>query len=254
MQPWENDHFVALLAKLERKDEEKVKKMVTLFPILSSLITNARCAYFLATTLPDLTPLSEEQLVDYVEAAVASVVRCYVQSNVLNYLGDMNDKFTAVQEVFKAVNNAMIDPTKVCIPTFDVGGRTVRKATQSMLDVNVEIKDRKVALIPNATYSVSITSALTIVLTEFLCQKARICWNWQAFEATAALGEWKRMITEMEAQHFSSSCGITYLRSPVPHDHAEVRFTVPLVGRSTIVLNGRNAKYELSTVSKTQAM
>jgi hypothetical protein len=244
MQPWKEKHFRALLANVKRIDRENVVKFVERFSILASLRTNARCAYFLALSVPSLNSVKEEQWVDLVEACVSDVARGYIGSNCLSYLQHLKDKFKAVQEVFRAVNKAMINAKVVKFPNFDhITDKVLRTATQSLLEVNVEFNNNKVVLIPNAKYSVSVTPAISIVLAELLCQNARINWNWQGCEATAAMGEWKKMITEIKGKNFSSSCGITYLRTPVPAGGAKVRFTLPLVGSSSVVLNGPMAPY-----------
>ncbi len=56
--------------------------------------------------------------------------------------------------------------------------------------------------------------------------------DWQDFQTIAALGEWKRVITELKASDFTSACGIKSLRDPVPAGGTKVRFTLPVVGKS----------------------
>jgi hypothetical protein len=243
MQPWSRKNFLALLIKLDRKNRSKVVGMVERFPIVDSLTTNARCAFYLADTMPSLLTVSEEELNLYVEASVANVARCYVQSNGLADLKNLEDKFVVAQEAFRALNQAMIQPDIALFPTFDhIEKPRLRAITQSLLDVNVEIRDGKPELM-NSTYSVSMTPAIVVVLAELLCQIARISWNWQGCESTSALGEWKTMITNMKASDFTRASGIIYLQSPIPAGRAITRFTLPLVDRATVVLNGPLAKY-----------
>lgn len=87
------------------------------------------------------------------------------------------------------------------------------------------------------------TPAIAIVLAELLCEGAAISWYWQGFENTAALGEWKLMITTMCLADYTNTCGIISMRKPVPHGRAKVRFSLPLVTRSTILINGSATPY-----------
>ncbi len=244
MLPWTRNNFHALLANLKRFDEAAIRGMVEHFPVLESLTTNARCAYFFASSMPDLSSATKEQWADDVQASVANVARCYAGSNGLRNMIDLKDKFIVAQEAFKTLNQAMVDPSIAVFPSFDhIQKASLRSVTQSLLSVNVEIKSDKVELMEPGMASVSMTPAITVVLAELLCQKARISWDWQGCESTAALGEWKRVITELKASDFTSACGITYLRAPVPAGRAKVRFTVPVVGKSSVVLNGPTAPY-----------
>jgi hypothetical protein len=120
MKPWSPKHFHAMLANMKRDDEHLVKRMVKCFPILENLTTNARCAFFLVDTLPQLTCVRKERWADHVAASVANVTRRYVASN---GLGDLelleNGKFIVAQEIFKTLNEAMDHPFVPRFPTFD---------------------------------------------------------------------------------------------------------------------------------------
>jgi hypothetical protein len=228
MRPWSHVNFCALLAILKRKDENAVKAMVERFPILANLTTNARCAYFLAKSIPFLWSMNEKHWADHIQGAVATVANSYAMSNGLRSLQRLQDKFAVAQGIFKELDLAMAETTVARFPEFDhIQNAELRPIAQSLLDVNVEMNDDK--------YPVSMTPAITIVLAELLCQKARIRWDWQGCQNNAAVGEWKRMITEMNASDLTSKCGIIYMRSDVVQDAS--RFTLPLVGRSTVLLN-----------------
>jgi hypothetical protein len=244
MRPWSQVNFCALLAILKRKDKNEVKAMVERFPILSNLTTNARCAYFLAESIPFLWSWSEEHWADHIQGSIATVANYYVTSNGLQSLRGLEDRFAVAKGIFKASNMAMAEPCVARFPEFDhIQDAGLRPITQSLLDVNVEILNGEAQFMnDDDKYSVSMTPAITIVLAELLCQKARIRWDWQGCQNNAAaLGEWKRMITEMDASDLTSKCGIIYMRSDVVQDAS--RFTLPLVGRSTVLLNGPTALY-----------
>ncbi len=239
MQPWSRANFHALLTNLKRSDENAIRGIVERFPVLNHLTTNARCAFFLARSMPNLLSVNEEQWSLHVEASVALVAQCYISSNGLVNLKNIHDKFVVVQEVFKAVDKAMLDSTDISFPSFDhIQDRTVRSAIQMVLNFNVEIKNEEAKLIHQGERSVSITPAIAIVLPELLCRKARINWSWRGSENAAAIGEWKKMITEMKATDCSGSCGVIYLQTPVLAYSADVTFAFPLVGRSTVYVNG----------------
>jgi hypothetical protein len=246
MQPWSLSNFYALLNEMKRSDEEKIKGIVMCYPILQSLTTNARCAYFLADSMPDLTARSPYQWSVYVDSSVVNVAQRYVASNALSHVKDRDkEKFTVAQEVFKALDEAMSHPNVALFPSFDhIKDATYRSVTQSLLDIYVENINGKAELVGKRKYSVSVTPAVAVVLVELLCGKSNIRWNQHGLETAAALGEWKRMITEMEVSDFSSECGVTYMRSSVPVcDATSVRFTLPLVGISTVLVNVPAAPY-----------
>jgi hypothetical protein len=243
MQPWSSNNFRALLGNMKRTDKNALFTMVERFPILRSLRTNARCAFYLATSMVDLTLVTEQQWADQVKAAVAKVALKYIKSSGLAHVTSLGDKFTVAQQAFKALNEAMRDPTAAVFPSFGhIDDATLRSAIQSLLDVNVETKNGKPKLM-KGSYSVSMSPAITIVLAESLCQKARVSWNWQRWESTAALGEWKKLITDMDAGDFTSACGINYLSKPIPFESAKFRFSLPLAGKTAVFLNGPRASY-----------
>jgi hypothetical protein len=224
-----------------------VRGIVERFPILilEYLTTNARGAFFLVETMPVFTLVIKERWADYVAASVANVTRRYVASN---GLGDLklleNGKFIVAQEVFKTLNEALDHPFVPRFPTFDhIKIGLLRSVTQRLLDINVEERADGFAFISEERmFSVSITPAISIVLAEFLCENPPICWSWQGLEAFLALAEWKSMITHMEASEFTSSCGIRNLWSPIP-DETEARFSLPLVGKTTVLVNGPATPY-----------
>jgi hypothetical protein len=247
MKPWLSTHFHAMLANMKRKDDEDmVKRIVKRFPILENLTTNARCAYYLVDTMPILTYVRKERWADYVAASVANVAQSYISSN---GLGDVitiaSGNLIVAKEVFNALNEAMENPSKPIFPTFDhIKNAKICSVTQSLLDINVEVgKEGTVFTSEGCMFSVSMTPAIAVVLAEILCEKSVVCWDLQGLEATLALGEWKHMITALDVSEFTSASGIIRMRSPIPAARANVRFTLPLVDKATVILNGPGAPY-----------
>jgi hypothetical protein len=245
MKPWMSTQFHALLANMKREDDVMVKGIVERFPILKNLTTNARCAYYLVNTMPNLTHVLEQRWTDYVAASVSDAAQCYIETNGLkNLRGSEKGKFTVAQEAFKILNDAMDHPSTPIFPKFNIQNARLLSLTLCLLDINVEEKTAGAEFTSeNILYSVSMSPAISIVLAELLCENPVICWDWQGMEATAALGEWKRMITNMDVSEFTSACGVIRMWSPVPAGGAKVRFTLPVVNRKIVILNGPAAVY-----------
>ncbi len=189
MQPWSSENFHALLGMLNRADETNVKRIVERFHILNSLTTNARCAYFLADSMPTITTTNEARWAGYVDVTVPNVARRYIDSNGLSELVTTERKFTVAQEAFKAVDQAIQNPNDPKFPKFDhIEREDLRAYTQSLLDVNLDLVNGVPALTEGSKYSISMTAAIAVVLAELLCEKARVCWDWRDFENAAARG------------------------------------------------------------------
>jgi hypothetical protein len=250
MQPWTVKNFNALVLISERdEDEESVIEMVSRFPILQDLATNARCAYFLIESLPILTSYKPKKWVKLVDVAVSDVARCYIASKELASLTSEAQKLQVARATWKALDDAMRQPEVAAFPRFlDIQDESLRHVAQSLLDIPVEIRAGEHHILGRSKYSVSMTPAIAIILAELL--NSNVSWDSEGVAFTAALGEWKKIVTETQELSLSNLYGIAYLRSPFPADTARWKFSnsveyfnVPVVSSSTVLVNCRAAEY-----------
>jgi hypothetical protein len=247
MQPWSQSNFFALLSTMKPAGEETLKAVVLRYRILQNVITNARCAYFLAAVWPEkYNELTDVEVWEtYINAVVAEIARCYIYSNILQGVRHGEERLQVVQEVFKALDKAMLQPNVACYPNFDsIESRYVRAATGCLFDIHLETVNRETKLMGSHTCSVSITPAIMIVLIQFLCENTVIPWNSREPEANVALGEWKLMVREKQASDFESKRSFVFVRYCIPlFDEETLSFFLPLVGKSTVLLNAPGAPY-----------
>jgi hypothetical protein len=244
MQPWTLDNFHAFLDKSKRVDKGAIKTIITRFPILEDLTTNARCSYFLVDSMPNITATDMKRWRRYVDISVSNVTQRYVHSNGLAILSTPDQKLKVAQAAFKAINDAIKQPKMAAFPNFNyMQDKALRGVAQSLLQINLEIRNDKAIFMDQGKYSVSMTPAIAVVLAELLDEDAAISWDWQGFESTAALGEWKRMITAAQEPNFLNRFGIIHMATPVPAGNAETSFTLPFVNSLTVLVNGPRAQY-----------
>jgi hypothetical protein len=248
MQPWSQSNFRALLNNTPREDKETLKAVVMHYRILENVITNARCAYFLTALWPDDSRskvfTEVEMWQSNVNIAVAQVAKWYIGSNILRNMSHGYERLQVVQEVFKALDTANLQQNVALYPNFDsIQSRYIRAATGCLFDIHLETVNRETKLMGSHMCSISISPAIMIVLIEFLCEKAVIPWNCQEPEAIVALGEWKWMIREIQLSDFEPTRSFLTVRYAIPLFEDEISFSLPLVGKSTVVLNAPGAPY-----------
>jgi hypothetical protein len=245
MKPWKTENFHALVDKSHHPQPIRVKEVVHRFPVLEDLTSNARCAFFVLETMENLALLRENRVQSSVPVIVSSVADSYVYSSGLDYLKNAEDKWKVARSVFRALDRSTRNPNAAFFPHFeDLDSEQFRFIANSMLDINVESRFGKPRSVDvGSRYSTSMTPALAIVVANLLSTEAKISWDWQGFETTVMLGELKRMI--VHAQDFSTHPDkpVLQLQSPLPADPATKSFSVPVVDRYTVVLNGPKAEY-----------
>ncbi len=171
-------------------------------------------------------------------------------SNALNKLQLYKDKWEVAKHVFLAVDKAANYPTHAFIPRFEeLETDDLRMVASSLISVNVETIKGKAKFMTENVISVSVSPAVAIVLATLLNAEARIAWDWEAFESTITLCEWKWMIAHSTTIPSTATRTIQELRTPVPmikargEDENDIEFNVPMVNRFTVLMNGPKAPY-----------
>jgi hypothetical protein len=253
MQPWTLRNFDAMVDASTHSDKELVKEVVHSFSILESLTSNARCAFYLLNVMTDYSFLRRNRVKQFVGLAISSVAESYERSNGLDTLTRPEDKWDVVRSVFQAVDKAAKNPTLPFIPKFeDLKTNSLRSIASSLVSVNVETTSKGEAKwMDQHVISVSLSAAVSIVLANLLNTEATLAWDWQAFESTVTLCEWKWMITNATTTPSTDvNRTIIELRAPLPtiisrgdlKDDIEIK--LPLVNRYKVVVNGpRSASY-----------
>jgi hypothetical protein len=243
MQPWTVENFDKLVDVSSYPEKQKVKQAVRRFPILMSLVANARCAYLLLKAMPEAVFLEKENwLKSSLNGIISKVVHYYINSNALWELGSSKDKWAVVRSVFKEVDDATRRPNIAFFPRFADLDPTLRAVAACLVDVNTET-DKGKLILKNKTYSVSMSSALFVVVSVLLNANAEVSWDWQAFESTVALGEWKCMVVQSQDAPSSDDKTIMRMPYPVPATNAKKTMTIPKMNQFMVVINGEKASY-----------
>jgi hypothetical protein len=249
MQPWTDSNFNALVASSEHPQQNMVIDAVKGNPILYSLISNARCAYYLLISMNDYAFLHQNHVNQFVNVIVSRVAESYLRSNGLD-LNVPADRWQVAKSVFKAVDEASKTSLPFLVEFKDLGTEKLRAAAASLLDISVELSDTQQPIfMGDAKTSVSMSSAVAIILAKLLNANASLAWDWQAFDATVALCEWKSMVSHSES--IPNNVDRTILELPTllpsvqaPDDkNAEFVFKVPVVNNCTVVVNAPRAPY-----------
>ncbi len=221
---------------------EKAKQVVRSFPILLSLVSNARCAYFLLKAIPNPLFLEYFGIKTSLNTIIANVAFDYIDTNSLRMLERAEDKWTVVRSVFREIDKATSLPNVAYIPRFEDLSGNYRSIALSLIDVQTDLKDGKLTLHDNK-YSVSMSSAISIVFSLLLNAAAEVSWDWQTFQSLVALGEWKRMIVQSRDTPTHHDMTIVQIPFRVPARSAKTALTVPEVNQFMVVMNGPSATY-----------
>jgi hypothetical protein len=247
MQPWTCQNFDAMVDASSHSHKSLVKEVVHGFPILVSLISNARCGFYLLESMTDYSFLQKNRVKQFVDLIISIVAETYISSNRLSSLRLPTDKWRVAKYVFQAVDKAARNPTEPFIPNFEELESNLQPSIAlSLISINVETRDGKAKFMTENDVSVSMSPFLAIVLANLLNTDAIISWNWQAFSTTVTLCEWKQMIVQSISCPTAADRSIVELRTPFPitsSDDDDADFTIPLVDRLTVVLNGPAAPY-----------
>jgi hypothetical protein len=242
MLPWKVENFDKLVDVSEYPLPEKAKQVVRSFPILLSLVSNARCAYFLLKAMPKPLFLEYFGMKTSLNTVIANVAFGYIDTNSLRTLKRAEDKWKVVRSVFREIDKATSLPNVAYIPRFEDLSGNYRAIALSLIDIQTDLKDGKLALHGNK-YSVSVSPAISIVFSLLLNAAAEVSWDWQTFQSIVALGEWKRMIVQSKDTPTHHDTTIVRMPFRVPARSAKTALTIPEVNQFAVVMNVPSATY-----------
>jgi hypothetical protein len=246
MQQWQARNFDALVdVSSSHSQPSLVKQVVHSFPILEDVATNARCAFFLLRSMDDESFLRKSRLNSFVKVLISNVADSYIKNNSLNNLESVEQKWLVVRSVFRELDKATEQPGVPFFPQFEdlAGDDQLRSVAQCLLDGHVEYIDGKPHFVPGSRYSISISPALVLVLVNLLNTENDVSWDWQAFESMVMLSELKEVIVQSQDIPKSLDRLVVELPSPVPENTSATSFTIPAVGKHSVVLNWPGADY-----------
>ena len=186
LQPWGQEEMNAYIMSTncicDRTSKEELIELVSSTPLYTSLSTNARALSHLVRTLQqqllrhDKSPINQ----DFV---VASVTSKYIQDNGLGGL-NASEKRVVAMIVWKAIAEAKSQDASV--PNLELPPEIHTKVDRykmeacchSLLDVHLQSKDGKLVVVDEQDYSVSITSAASLVFLALVDNIASLCRNW----------------------------------------------------------------------------
>jgi hypothetical protein len=244
MQPWTMENFDKLVDVTDYPEKEKVKRAVRRLPILMSLVANARCAYILLRyAVPEPVFLETKNWMESsLNGIISKVAHYYSNSNGLQSLDYPKGKWPMIRSVFREIDKATSQPNVAYIPRFQDLKPSFRSVALSMVDIHADLQDGELAL-RNSTYSVSLSPALFIVFATLLNADKEASWDWQTFQSTVALGEWKRMIVQSQDTPSHDDKSIVQMSYPVPPDKARMPLKIPKVNQFMVVVNEPRSSY-----------
>jgi hypothetical protein len=244
MQPWTVKNFDKLVDVSNYPAKSKVKQVVRRFPILVSLVANARCAYILLKAMPESELLERKNWIkSSLNSIITQVVHHYIESNALIGLEYPDEKWEVIRSVFQEINKATSNPKVAFYPRFTQLSRALRGVAFTLIDVATETSNGKLVLRRNITYSVSMSTALFIVASVLLQANTEASWDWQRFESTVALGEWQRMVAQSKDKPTFEDSTIVQMPFPVPANNPKKSMAIPKVNQFRVVINGPGAPY-----------
>lgn len=244
MQPWTADNFDFFVDASAHPDKSGAKAFVRRFSVLLALLTNARCAFFLLDALTTFWMLHDIEVENFVTVVVSKVVQRYTASNELGSLSGLDDKWAVARSVFRALDCATKQRGEVIYVHFeDLPSDRLRFIASTLLDYHIENSKGNLVLTPGSRFAVSMTPALAIVVANLLSSDANMYWDWRGFEFVVVLGELKWMVANLTEMPSDVNRTLLVLKSPIPFGNVDLNFTVPLISKYTVVLNGPVAPY-----------
>jgi hypothetical protein len=236
MKPWSVDQVVWLVDHIstDRKKEE-IATMIRETPIFCKLGTNARAARFLLRALVKYGDYFEKTAL--IDAVVTEVAFNYIRANGLKDL-DAKQRRKVAKIVLGAVQNAEKgNADNAELPTEE--DSRVESACNSLLDTHVE--GGKLA--HKEHFAVSVTPAITIVLTALMGNISNLSSSWSGFENIVALAELQRLFVASTEEDGPPSLSLRRSRVPFPAPKTTVKVKVPKLALHSILVNGAGAPY-----------
>ncbi len=244
MKPWNVINFEALLKQSQHSNPDLAMNTIRDFPILEDLLSNARCAYFLLISLQDVGALGSNRLNAVVPLIVGSVVDRYRASNSLTLLASAKQEFATARSVFRALDRSTRHKDVPFFPQFhDMEYKKHRLIPNCLVDIHVEKNAAgQLVFVGDHRFSLSVSPAMVLVLMNLLNLEQHT-WDWHRFESIVMLSELKRMIVMMNGMPNHLDRLVLQLDAPLPEPDPTNTFSVPQVGESTVIMNGRDAEY-----------
>jgi hypothetical protein len=233
MQPWSVEEVMWLLRSTTSGKKEEIAQMIKHTPIFCQLGTNARAAWFLVEALIEYDDYFERTAL--IDSVVTRVAFKYIRANGMK---DLNAKqrskvakivLQAVQDAKKGDASATLSEDKdLCVAS----------ACNSLLDTHVEGGK----LMDGQFFAVSVTPAITIVLTALMGNISNLSSSWSGFENIVALAELQHLLVVSEEED-GPLLSIRRSSLPFPAPKAKKNIKVPKLDLHSILVNGAGAPY-----------
>jgi hypothetical protein len=187
-------------------------------PILNSLATNSRSAWFLLRAVQNVCLVDKEilnsirgtwddRLAACLPAIVGFVVDNYISKNGLRNL-DPGDRCRVAARVFRAVEKARVRGQKEPPYRPSFHGLDLKCATvaESLITLNLDNSGSGMRLLKNEKFSIWVSPAITIVLFSVLRISATIVSDWT--EYVSALYAFRQLVLDCVDQHLLAMEGL----------------------------------------------
>ena len=246
MREWKEEHLLWLVRHLGTDEQAtNIVGIIKKTPLFLQIGTNGRAALFLIKAILKYEGFLERAaLIDHV---VNEVAFNYIKSNGLKDL-DADQRRTVAREVLRALQKAKKDDPSTLLADQDIQSDDpdIRRACMSLLDTHVQGKK----LAKGQNYAVSVSPAITIVLTALMGTTASLSSSWAGYENIVALAELQRLFTASTTQVapvmtlFRSRLAFpATIHNKLPAKGKRYTIKVPKIPRNAFLLNGRGAPY-----------
>ena len=247
LQPWGQQEVNAYILSTNCicDNPEAMIELVSSTSLYRSLSTNPRALSHLVKTLQQQLHCHDKSTINQ-DFVIASVIDKYIQDNGLNSL-DASEKRVVAMIVWKALADAKSQDASapnLALPReiyTKVDRYKMEACCHSLLDVHLQSKDGKLVVVDEQDYSVSITSAIALVLLALVDNIAPLCRNWDSFETIVALNELQLAYVNAYPNP-PPPLKVVSSRQQCP-GKAKGKVRVPVANKSTIVVNGPKAQY-----------
>jgi hypothetical protein len=188
------------------ESERTVANAVFCQPALAALSSNARSASFLVDCIEDTCRMARVSWNDHIShiapELISRVVSMYSRENGIEGLdrprGAMQKSRVAAW-MFGALS--LLEKDSARLPELDGLNLKERAVALSLLQFNVELRNQRIAVSSNESYSVSVTPAIAVILYSLVGISTNVLVGWKGLEDTAALYAVRQLILEEWAKH-----------------------------------------------------
>lgn len=228
------------------QERKQLKELIRSTPLYASLGSNPRALSHLKSALSEQLKLYDQELIDQ-DFVVAKVTAKYVADNGLAALST-EEKRLVTMIVWRALavskHGCTELPDLTTPPECECNklkGEKIEACCHSLLDVHLEMSNNEYKLTEGQAFSVSITSAISLVLFSLTGNMASLCRNWDQFETVTAL---HALQMEYVSAYPNKPRAMKVVTSPTQFPGTKKdSVRVPTVDKSTILVNGAKAEY-----------